>query len=254
MTAFLPDTNVWKHIGKDEILTPKFEKSLTAGDKFLIGPPALIELVRGLVRGGTERFPGDQKMFAWMTNRKCEILDLSRPFMAKVLRTNLPTNSGVSPAHYEKLIEMVVSSNCFDEFVKGCNADGSAWKNIESLDQIHEEQIEKELRALEDLAKQGKYLDIPGRLASTFGAPGCRPIPILLRHRFSAAIEYLETSVRRVAQGANLRKNDRGLYVDWQMLMYLAIPDVRFLTNEDFSGEIRKSPQKDRIVKPDTLA
>ncbi len=253
MRTFLPDTNVWKYIGKDELLTPKFERALAGGDKFLIGPPALIELVRGLVRSGSERFSEDQKMFSWMKHKECEILDLTRPFMAKVLRTTLPANSGVFPQHYAQLIEMVVNSASFDEFVQRCKADGSVWREIESLGQIHEDQIETQLRALEDLAKQGKDLDIPGRLASTFGAPGCRPIPILVRHRFSAAIEYVETSVRRVAQGANPRKNDRGLYVDWQMLMYLAIPDVIFLTNEDFSGEISKSPQKDRIVKPDTL-
>jgi hypothetical protein len=95
MLTFLPDTNVWKHIGKDDVLTPTFEKALATGDKFLIGPPALIELVRGLVRGGAERFSEDQKMFVWMNNKKCEILDLTRPFMAKILRTNLPAYSGV---------------------------------------------------------------------------------------------------------------------------------------------------------------
>src|SRR6266705_304359 len=105
MITFLPDTNVWKHISKDEVLTPKFEKAMAAGDKFLIGPPALIELVRGLVRGGAERFSEDQRMFAWMRNKKCEILDLTRPFMARVLRTNLPANSGVFTAHYAQLIE-----------------------------------------------------------------------------------------------------------------------------------------------------
>lgn len=28
MLPFLPDTNVWKHIGKDDVLTPAFEKAL----------------------------------------------------------------------------------------------------------------------------------------------------------------------------------------------------------------------------------
>ena len=54
---------------------------------------------------------------------------------------------------------MVVSSATFEEFVERCNANGSAWKDIEYLDQIHEAQVEKELRALEDLARQGKALD-----------------------------------------------------------------------------------------------
>jgi hypothetical protein len=254
MTSFLPDTNVWKHIGKDEAPTAQFEKTLVAGHNFLIGPPALIELVRGLVRGGEATFLEDRKMFAWMRSRNCEILDLTRPFMAKALRTNLPANSGVFPGHYRQLIDMVVNSETFDEFVKRCNTDASVWKHIESLDQIHESQIEKELKALEELAKHGKPLNIPERLANTFGVPGCRPIPIDLERRFSAAIEYAETSVRRVAQGAKPRKNNRGLYVDWQLLMYLANPDVQFLTKEDFSAEISQSPQKDRIVAPETLA
>jgi hypothetical protein len=254
MPTFIPDTNVWKHIGKDEVFTPRFERSLASGSQFLVAPPVLIELVRGLVRGGEERFSDDQKMFAWMKNNKCEILDLTRPFMARVLRTSIPANSGVFPAHYAQLIEMIVSSGTFSEFVQRSNAAGSVWKDIDSLDQIHEGQIEKELRALEELAKRHRDLNVPARLANTFGAPGCRPVPIVIRRTFSAAIEYLETSVQKMVQGANPRKNDRGLYVDWQMLMYLAIPDAMFLTSEDFTGEVSKSPQKTRIVKPDTIA
>jgi hypothetical protein len=253
MTSFVPDTNIWIHIGKDADLTSKFEKTLGTGDKFLIAPPALIEVVRGMVRYGKEMFSEDRKTFIWMLTHKCEILDLTRPFMAKVLKTNLPKNSGVLPAHYAQLIEMVVNSSKFDEFVQQCNADDSVWKNIESLDQIHEGQVETELRALEDLARQGRALDIPKRLASTFGAPGCRPIPIVISRQFSAAIEYLDSVVRKVAHGSKPRKNDRGLYVDWQLLMYLAHADINFLTNEDFSGEISKSPQIVRIVKPDAL-
>jgi hypothetical protein len=249
MTSFVPDTNIWVHIGKDADLTSKFEKTLETGDEFLIAPPALIEVVRGMVRYGKEMFSEDRKTFIWMRTHKCGILDLTRPFMAAVLKTNLPKNSGVFPTHYAQLIEMVVNSSKFDEFVQRCNADDSVWKNIESLDQI-----EKELRALEDLARQGRALDIPKRLASTFGAPGCRPIPVVVSRQFSAAIEYLESVVRKVANGSKPRKNDRGLYVDWQLLMYLARPDVKFLTNEDFSGEISKSPQEVRIVKPDVLA
>lgn len=254
MTAFLPDTNVWIDVGRDAGLTPKFEKALAAGDKFLIAPPALNELVRGMVRQGKETFSDDQKTYLWMKEHKCEVLELTKPFMAKSLNTTLPTNSGVIPKHYEQLIEMVANSDSFDEFVRRCNANDSVWKNMESLDRIHEAQIETQLRALEQLARQGKNLDIPEGLSLMFGAPGCRPNPLIISRQFSAAIEYLETSVRKVAvQGAKPRKNDRGMYVDWQLLMYLAIPDVRFLTNEDFSGEITKSPQKDRIVKPNTV-
>src|SRR5579864_4035565 len=113
MTGFLPDTNVWMFIGKDEVLTPMCERNVAAGNKFLLGPPVLIELVRGLVRGGEERFAQDQKMFAWMRNNKCEILDLTRPFMAKVLHSSTQANSGVFPEHYAQLIQMIVNSATF---------------------------------------------------------------------------------------------------------------------------------------------
>jgi hypothetical protein len=250
MTAFLPDTNVWIDVGRDDLLTLMFEEAQAAGHRFLIAPPALIEIVRGTVRHGKETFPEDKKTYLWMKKHKCEVLELTRPFMAKVLKTTLSANSGVVPKHYEQQIDMVANSASLDEFVERCKAGDSVWKNIESLDRIHEEQIEKELRALEELARQGKNLDIPGRLSKMFGAPGCRPNPLIISRRFSAAIEYLETSIRKVVQGGKPRKNDRGLYVDWQLLMYLAIPDAMFLTNEDFSGEIKKSPQKDRIAEP----
>lgn len=253
MSMFLPDTNVWKNVGKDAALTRAFEKALATGDRFLIAPPALIELVRGLVRGGVETFSEDRKMFGWMRSNNCEIVELTRPFMAKILRTNTPSNSGVLPAHYGQLIDMVVKSETFDDFVRISKKDGSVWKHVESLDGIHEAQLEKELLALEQLAKEGRALNISERLSATFGIPGCRPIPLILRLRFSAAIEYIESVVRKMAQGANPRKNNRGVYVDWQLLMYLARPDVMFLTNEDFSREISRSTQKSRIVKPNSL-
>jgi hypothetical protein len=253
VTVFVPDTNVWVSVGRDLALTAKFEKALGAGDEFLIAPPALIELVRGLVRHGNETFHEDKKTYQWMRDRKCKILELTKPFMAEILRTTLPTRSGVIPQHYEQLIEMIVSSSALDEFVQRCHAADSVWKSVEALDQIHEGQIEKELRALEQLASQDWGLGLAEALSKMFGVPGCRPKPLVVDQHFSAAIEYLETSVRKVVRGAKPRKNDRGMYVDWQLLMYLAIPNARFLTNENFSGEITKSPQRERIVEPDTL-
>jgi hypothetical protein len=173
--------------------------------------------------------------------------------MAKALNTRLNSSSGVTPAHYSQLLQMIVQAKDFDEFIKKCNEASSVWKNIEDLDQIHEGEIEKELRSLEDLAKRNKPLDIPQRLSRWFGAPGCRPFPIIIKKRFSAAIEYLETSIGKVAHGSKPRKNDRGLYIDYQLLTYLADANISFLTNEDFSGEISQSPQRTRIVKPNVL-
>jgi hypothetical protein len=253
MTMYMPDTNVWVGVGKDADITGRFEKALANGDQFLIAPPSLIELVRGTVKFGKDKFSGDQKTFDWMQKSNCTILELPRPFMAKALNTGLNSSSGVTPTHYSQLLQMVVQAKDFDEFVKKCNEATSVWKNIEDLDKIHEDEIEKELRSLEDLAKKNKLLGIPQRMSHWFGAPGCQPFPIIIGKRFSAAIEYLETSIRKVAGGAKPRKNDRGLYIDFQLLTYLADANISFLTNEDFSGEISQSPQRTRIVKPNVL-
>ena len=241
-------------MGRDEDLTKKWEHALAAKHEFVVGPPALIEMVRGMVRHGKETFSEDKKTYVWMKEHKLEVLELPRPFMAGILHINLPAKSGVTPTHYQQLIDMVVNSASLDEFVKRCNAPDCSWGKMELLDPIHEGQIEKELRALEDLVKQGKGLGIAERLSMTFGTPDHRPDPVVISVRFSTAIKYVETSMQKLIRGAKPRKNDRGLYVDWELLMYLADPDIRFLTNEDFSGEISKSPQKIRIVKPCTLS
>ena len=150
MTLYMPDTNVWVGVGKDVDLTGKCNKALANGDVFLIAPPALIEVIRGMVRYGKENFLEDQKTFSWMQKSKCTILELTKPFMARTLRTRVSV-SGVTPEHYWQLIEMVVTAASLDEFIKNSNAENSVWKNIENLDQIHEREIEKELRSLEQL-------------------------------------------------------------------------------------------------------
>jgi hypothetical protein len=253
MTSFVPDTNVWKGVGRDVDLTTKFEHALTNGDKFLIAPPALIELVRGMVRGGNTYFQEDKKTYAWMQAKGCEVLELPRPFVAKVLNTSLPQKSGVLPEHYRQLIDMVVKSADIEEFVKQCNEPQSVWKQVESLDKIHETQVEQELKALETIARRTGSLDLAALLSRTFGTPGSRPDPAVIKEKFSAPIEYLEYSISKLIQGANPRKNSRGLYVDYQLLHYLSMPDVQFLTKEKFSDEIVNSPQKGRIVSPQTL-
>src|SRR6266849_1930712 len=103
MTAFIPDTNVWIDARNDAAVAARFEKAVDAGDKIVIGPPALLELVRGTVRHGSKHFAEDQKTYLWMKGHGCEILELTKPFMAKILGTTLTQGSGVTPKHYEQL-------------------------------------------------------------------------------------------------------------------------------------------------------
>lgn len=62
--------------------------------------------------------------------------------------------------------------------------------------------------------------------------------------------EYLRASVRKLRQGANLAKNDRGYTSIFKRFFYLADPHALIVSNEGF-GEIVKSPQKTRIITVD---
>ena len=75
----------------------------------------------------------------------------------------------------------------------------------------------------------------------------------MFRERFSAAMEYADTTIARIRAGANPRKNDPGRYGDFQLFFYLADPDIHLLTREDFSSDIKASPQRTRIVGLDSL-
>jgi hypothetical protein len=55
-------------------------------------------------------------------------------------------------------------------------------------------------------------------------------------------------SLAKMKGRAKPRKNDPGLFVDFQLLLYLADPELVFLSKEDFSSEVKKSLQKPRIA------
>jgi len=86
-------------------------------------------------------------------------------------------------------------------------------------------------------------------MARTNQCGGLLPDPDAFEKQFSAAVEFLKSSVMQVRRGANVLKNNRGVYVDNQLFFYLANPEAVIVSNEDFSQEIRSSLQKDRIIK-----
>ena len=253
MSAYLPDTNVLIDFGRDAAVRSKLENARQNGSAFHIGPPALTELVRGLIKGGCDAFQDNKEVFIWLQGQGCTVLELPRPFMAKILHTSTQKRSGVEPRHYLELIDMIVRSADFGDFLRRSETVGSVWSGIVRADEIHRAELDKELGALEGIAKRRRAPDLARRLSQTYGAPGCRPNPVILKQKFSAAIEFLESSLSKIRAGAKPWKNDRGLYVDFQLLLYLAAPEIAFLTSEDFSEEIRKSPQRSRIVGPDSL-
>jgi hypothetical protein len=100
--------------------------------------------------------------------------------------------------------------------------------------------------------KPGSY-DLALEFAKTFDINGSYPDPNVFRDHFSAAMEYAETTIARIRGGANPRKNDPGRYGDFQLFFYLADPKIELSTCEDFSVDIKHSPQRSQIVKVDSL-
>jgi predicted nucleic acid-binding protein len=251
MTMLLPDTNIFIDFGRDVTVRRRLEKALQNGAAFVIGPPVLNELVRGIVANGGKTFARDREVFSWLQANRFAIEELPLPFIARLMKTRPAKTSGVLRDHYALLIDMLAGAADFNDFISKAEAPGSAWTGMKNLHDVHEGQLDKELNALVDIASRRGNVALA--LSNMFGAPGCRPHPLLLKERFSAALEFLDSSFCKVRAGANPRKNDPGIYVDFQLLLYLGSPEITFLTNEDFSHEIRNSPQKNRIVGLDSL-
>jgi hypothetical protein len=248
MSTYLPDTNILIDIGKESAVQTKLDNAEQSGTEFVIAPSTMTELTVGVVKGGAKYFEQNKKTFAWLYAHTNAILDAPRPFIGKIL--GFPSKwSHVEKHHLVQRLHMVGSSQTFDEFLKRKDDAGNVWSDIDNAAQIHSAQLDKEFAALEKFAKLPEGIfDFAVEFSRTFGAGGIGPDPKILRQHFSAAIEYQETSIARIRAGAKPRKNDPGRYGDSQLFFYLADPNIILLTNEDFSADIRHSPQRTRIV------
>ncbi len=123
MPSYLADTNILIDFGRDLTVRAELQNAKQNGSEFVIAPPVLIELVRGMIAGGPELFLENKEVFVWLHAQNCKILKLPRPFMAMVLRSSAGKHSGVVPEHYQQLIEMVVGSTEFDDFAGGAYID-----------------------------------------------------------------------------------------------------------------------------------
>lgn len=247
MNVYLPDTNVLIEFGRGLSVRNQLESTSQNGSKFVIAPPTLEELTRGVIAGGKAHFDGNKQVFIWMKAQKCAILDLPLPFVGKVL--GIPLKRGdVEVHHYLQLVDMIASSGTFDEFLQRKDKADSAWSDIDRSVAIHDQRLDKEFGALEKIAKLPGTFDLAAKFCETFGAAGAHPDASSFRQHFSAAIEYFESTLARIRGGARPRKNDPGRYGDFQLLFYLAEPGFSLLTQEDFSDDIRSSPQRTRIV------
>jgi hypothetical protein len=161
--------------------------------------------------------------------------------------------SGVQPEHYRKLMNLVTHAKSFGDFLAETEKPASVWKKMNQLDSIHEDVLEKELKSLEKLA--GASLKaIPSNLARIYQRGGLLPDPEFVENKFSAAIEFLRSSILLLRNGAKPRKNDRGLYIDQQLFFYLADPELTLVTKENFSNKVKASPQAARVLSYETFS
>ena len=253
MPTYLPDTNVLIDIGRDPAVQTKLETAEQNGSKFVIAPSVMTELTVGVVKGGATYFGQNKKIFTWLQTHSDAILEPPRPFIGKIL--GFPSKwSQVEKHHRVQRVEMVANSQTFDKFLKRKSDAGNVWSDIDKAPQIHADKVDKEFTELENLAKSPQStVDVVGMFCKTFAAGEVCADPELFKRHFSAAVEYVEASITKIRAGANPRKNDRGRYGDFQLFFYLADPNIILLTSEDFSDDIKQSPQRTRIAGLDAL-
>jgi hypothetical protein len=255
MQIYLPDTNVLIDFGRNATVEKKLYSLASQGSTFVLAPPSITELVRGVVRTGSKYFASDQRVFKWLQSQKYPVLELPLPFVGGILGT--PVRKGVVvPQHYIDLIDVMANSNDFDDFLQRKNE--TVWHDIDKTVQIHNDVLDEQFAALVKLASEPKPVDVALRwVERTFPDSSSRPDPATFRDKFSAAVEYIECTLQKIRNSkgaANLRKNDAGFFVDSQFFYYLADHNINFLTKEKFTSEIRSSPQRTRIVPLDSVS
>jgi hypothetical protein len=247
---YIIDTNIWIDVAQGKIDCTKFKKP---GIELAIAPMMLTELVRGVVKGGESKFPRNRALFDCMAQVASSVLELPKVFMFITLWKINQGVSGVRPHHYLMLINMLIQAKSHAEFLKAAEAPGSPWTKMTRLDPIHEGVLDYELGFLRPLAAKASIKTLQVHMARQYKVSGLLPDPDSFERTFSAAVEFLKSSVAKVRNGANPKKNDRGLYIDSQLFWYLGDADAVIVTNEDFSNEIRVSPQRNRIISLDTF-
>jgi hypothetical protein len=252
MATYLPDTNVLIGFGRDAAIENKLNAAVGDGSTFVLAPSTLEELSRGVVNGGSRHFENDKRVFRWTQSHRWSVLDLPVPFVGDIVHSPI-RNGRVVPEHYHQLIDMISASADYDEFVRRKNEIGSVWTDIHRTKVIHDGVLDVEFAAFQKIAQEPKPVDVAARMIRRFSTDSFRPDLSSFRDQFSAAIEYAESTIAKVRAGAKLRQNDPGVFGDFQLFFYLANPQIHLLTREDFSNEIRRSPQRARIVLLDSL-
>jgi hypothetical protein len=251
-TRYIFDTNIWIDVSQGQIDGQALRAR--AGTGLVLAPFTITELVRGTINGSEEQFERDQQMFKCMFDGTPEILMLTAIFARKILWNLDWGDSWVRPKHYQELLEMLINSKTLADLKRNAEAPRSSWKSLTKARSIHNAVLDRELNDLVPLAKQASIKALSYTVSRAYKCGGMIADPEVIEQRFSAAMEFLRASVLKVRRGAKPWKNDRGSYVDFQFFWYLADPRIVFVTKEDFSDDIKASPQRTRIISYDAFS
>jgi predicted nucleic acid-binding protein len=247
---YILDTNVWVDVCRGRLSCNRLRHARERGEtEYVWAPPVLVELFVGIASSGERNYNENKAMFLAAEAFQMQILELPIPFMWKLLWNISDAGaSRVSPGHYRNLVEMLIASRNFTEFLRETTNPSSVWKQMVVAHRVHSSILDYELSALHVLASRGPKANLALAVARLFRLDGLMPDPLLMESKCSAALEFLRSALHKVRNGANPQKNDRGVYGDFQMFWYLADSNVSFVSGEDFSQEIEASTQRDRVI------
>ena len=98
MNKCILDTNVWIDLGRRRVSFDDLVAAQRQAEwEYLLAPPVLIELFRGLIRGEGQHFNSNKYIIQCANSLACEILPLPIPFMWKALWNVSGGDSAVRP-------------------------------------------------------------------------------------------------------------------------------------------------------------
>src|SRR5262245_33185612 len=130
MAYYILDSNIWIDLSHGKIRCEDIVGR--SGIRVVLAPFAITELMRGIVKGGQTYFSQNRKMVRCMAH--CDVLELPKVFIYKTLWN---VDGGISKVHssdYKALMEMLVGSGTYREFLQKTEAPGSAWRRMSELD------------------------------------------------------------------------------------------------------------------------
>lgn len=248
---FLLDTNVATAVGARDADYQGIRDFLQcSGGGLALAPPVIIELLIKVLNGSDGYFNKNKRALDRLIAFGAKILELPQSFAKLLFFGPNIFIAGLRADHYPPLLIALSCSHSKSEFIARANQPTVGWKPIEQLPQIHNAEVRQNLLDLRGLASQRSQKTFGEKVAESLGVGPNKPDPDKVSQAFSAAFEYLQANILRVQGGAKPWRNDRGLWIDYNILWYLADPDITVISSEKFHKAIRKSPQLSRILLP----